>query len=333
MILNYSIKIKAQAKSDLKIEFINTLSNVTEGVFTITSLFKSNIAVDTSKTVSKLFIDNNNQIQYLVNYSKNTIYSIAVKENYSNNVLVLYAYDNQFSNYKFKNSALKKTLDKLPFHSSQIFNDFYNSKLTSKSDTSQTFYSANYKFTVTKNLEYEMEKKIYTNLGVQFEKIELSYDTSQVLLKEIEGLVVAYKKTFTKFKETNNKELKIGDIFDVSQFNEGNHQFYLIDFFYQSCLPCIKSFPSLNELDKNYTNLKIIGIDPILSDTLNMESFTQRYNLNYQVVKGYEAVKFHKKIRSNTFPFYILVNNSNKIIFIHKGILDKKGLEAIKQKL
>lgn len=100
-------------------------------------------------------------------------------------------------------------------------------------------------------------------------------------------------------------------------------KYILLDFFYQSCMPCILSFKHLKDLNSlTFENeqLYILGIDPVLSDSLSMEKFKKRYQLTYSIITGNIASRINSIFNpAGIFPYYILIDPNGKIIRIHGG--------------
>jgi len=94
----------------------------------------------------------------------------------------------------------------------------------------------------------------------------------------------------------------------------------LFDFFYESCLPCIKAFPELIKLRNDAdTNLIIIGVDPFPQDTVLIKQFVAKYKINYEVAVGESAVNFWKLVRNSGYPFLIYVNQDGIIQEVLNG--------------
>jgi thiol-disulfide isomerase/thioredoxin len=104
------------------------------------------------------------------------------------------------------------------------------------------------------------------------------------------------------------------------------HKYILLDFFTQSCLPCITSFPRLKELQKFSLlkqNLIVLGLDPNPEDSATMLKFINRYRLEHGIITGSAAIKLNNQLNPvNIFPFYILIDLSGKIIAVEEGYND-----------
>lgn len=101
------------------------------------------------------------------------------------------------------------------------------------------------------------------------------------------------------------------------------NKYILLDFFTQSCLPCITSFPRLKELQKLSLlkqNLIILGFDPNPEDSATMLKFINRYRLDHGIITGASATKLNILVNPvNIFPYYILIDPSGRVIAVEEG--------------
>jgi hypothetical protein len=110
---------------------------------------------------------------------------------------------------------------------------------------------------------------------------------------------------------------------DVIVVDSLKGKYILIDFFYQSCMPCIMSFKYIKELqltNKPGKELVIIGIDPVPFDSSSMTKFKKRYQLNYDII----VIPYAESLNSvfnpaGIYPYYILVNPKGEIIDRQEG--------------
>ncbi len=116
----------------------------------------------------------------------------------------------------------------------------------------------------------------------------------------------------------NNGEIRKKDI--------GN-KYILLDLFYQSCMPCIASFPHLKELQKKYGDtgkLIILGLDPVPEDSVSIVRFIKRYGLKYCIVTGEYALKIRMHLDpAGIFPYYLLIDANGKVIDVQEGFNEK----------
>ena len=111
-----------------------------------------------------------------------------------------------------------------------------------------------------------------------------------------------------------NKE--IGDI---------SNKIIFLDFFYSSCIPCYKSHPLVNKLHENSdSNFIVIGVDPMLSDTLHIQQFLDRFDIKHPVVIGEDALKLSRipGIVSG-YPTFLIVDLHGKVLEYKNGHSEK----------
>jgi thiol-disulfide isomerase/thioredoxin len=94
----------------------------------------------------------------------------------------------------------------------------------------------------------------------------------------------------------------------------------LIDFFYESCLPCIRSYPVMNNFyECSNNNFAVIGIDPVLSDTLNIDKHITRYKIQYPVITGAIAQLLAKNFAVSGFPTFAVIDPDGQVVFYKIG--------------
>ncbi len=93
----------------------------------------------------------------------------------------------------------------------------------------------------------------------------------------------------------------------------------LLDFFYQSCYPCMLALPALQNLHDKYKDkgLKVIGINPYDKKEDNIAAFLAKRGINYTVLLGAEKVA--DDYRVSGYPTLFLIDKNGMIIFIQEG--------------
>ncbi len=101
----------------------------------------------------------------------------------------------------------------------------------------------------------------------------------------------------------------------------------LIDFFYKSCLPCIKAFPMLERLNQKYKDqgLVVLGIDPIDKNDSSFLKFVSKKGINYTILL--DDQKVFKKYRVSDFPTLYLIGRNGEIIYSAVGFEDRLELK------
>lgn len=108
-------------------------------------------------------------------------------------------------------------------------------------------------------------------------------------------------------------------------------QVVYIDFWASWCVPCRKSFPWMESMQKQYADkgLKIITVN-LDSQRSNADDFLTKYSANLDVVydpKGVLATKFKVKGMPNSF----IVNRAGKLVSAHVGFNKMKQVEYQKE--
>lgn len=192
-------------------------------------------------------------------------------------------------------------------------NDYYINKTSLSID----------KIVITKNNKY----------GQEYWEYSFNNSTAQLNIDSIINYITANYSSSIKRNTERKKidETMVGQPFPEFEFISlggirYNNQlikgkYVMIDLFYQSCLPCIKAIPKWIELKTQIDTSKaiILGVDPVLDDTMLMYKFVERYKITYDVINGPEADAFWRKVNNSEFPYSIIINPEGKIEYIMSG--------------
>lgn len=91
-------------------------------------------------------------------------------------------------------------------------------------------------------------------------------------------------------------------------------KYILIDFWYASCFPCLKSMPKVNALAEKYahTNLKVIGINCIDGGNFDFLSSKLRdKGIDFPLYYGSRAIT--ESLIINAFPTYLLISPDGNV--------------------
>lgn len=123
-----------------------------------------------------------------------------------------------------------------------------------------------------------------------------------------------------------NAALKVGDTLpDLASFKlEGKlpeslkGKIVIVDFWASWCLPCAKSFPVLDELQKKYGDKVVVLAVNVDEKAANMEKFLKKTPVTFTVVRDGE----HKLVAAaepETMPTSFILDGEGKVRFVHKG--------------
>ena len=154
-------------------------------------------------------------------------------------------------------------------------------------------------------------------------------DDINIILKNARLLSSTIKKT-TTYKaliENINQDLVLstGKAFPDIQLDSINslipivkkNKFTLVDFWFSSCVPCIKQFPSYKiTYDQNmHKGFEIIAIS-VDEKEANWQKIIQQYNLNWLQYLDSNAI-ITNKLKITGFPTNYLLDNEGKIIKVN----------------
>ncbi len=150
---------------------------------------------------------------------------------------------------------------------------------------------------------------------------------------KVVSLIFAFAATYIFAGEI---KIKVGDTFpELSQFKlEGklpenlSGKIVLIDFWASWCAPCKASFPTLEELQKNYAEKGVVVISINVDEKKSaMESFLKKRPVTFVVLRDAEQ-KLVASANVETMPTSFLLDGSGKVRFVHSGF---HGAETKKQ--
>lgn len=108
---------------------------------------------------------------------------------------------------------------------------------------------------------------------------------------------------------------------DTIILDDVNNDYILLDFWYSSCLPCLKAMPKLSDLAMKYqhTSLSVYGVNCI--DYSIRESLTRKLSdkqMSLPVLYGRKELL--KELEINSFPSYYVIKKNGDIESISGGI-------------
>ncbi len=123
-----------------------------------------------------------------------------------------------------------------------------------------------------------------------------------------------------------NAALKVGDTLpDLASFNlEGKlpdslkGKIVIVDFWASWCLPCAKSFPALDEIQKKFGDRVVVLAVNVDEKAANMEKFLAKHPISFTVVRD-GSHKLVAVAEPETMPTSFILDGEGKVRFLHKG--------------
>lgn len=99
-------------------------------------------------------------------------------------------------------------------------------------------------------------------------------------------------------------------------------KYYLLDFWYIGCVPCMKALPYLEDIHVKYPQIEVLGIN-VSNKLLNeVEAFAKKNSVEY---KMFSKSDFKYSIRI-TYPTFVLLDKDLNILYVksgfHKSLID-----------
>ena len=125
---------------------------------------------------------------------------------------------------------------------------------------------------------------------------------------------------------TASAALKVGDTLpDLASFSlEGKlpdalkGKIVIVDFWASWCLPCAKSFPVLDELQKKYGDKVIVLAVNVDEKKSKMDNFLAKHPVTFTVVRDAEQ-KLVAVAEPATMPTSFILDGEGKVRFLHNG--------------
>ena len=125
---------------------------------------------------------------------------------------------------------------------------------------------------------------------------------------------------------TASAALKVGDTLpDLASFSlEGKlpdalkGKIVIVDFWASWCLPCAKSFPVLDELQKKYGDKVIVLAVNVDEKKSKMDNFLAKHPVTFTVVRDAEQ-KLVAVAEPATMPTSFILDGVGKVRFLHNG--------------
>ena len=180
------------------------------------------------------------------------------------------------------------------------------------------------KITVFAEGLFEVKEWYYNDvkLGMATEIPELQINSVSDLIKmekyQGKGSTEELKYSYN-FSNLNGTILKSGS---PISFQEQRSPFTILDFWYTSCYPCIKSIPQLNEIYAKYKDkgIRLYGVN-MIDDLVKSKSKLDKFQTNYPM--AYESImadnSLEQELQLSGFPTLLILDKDLKIIYEEVG--------------
>jgi hypothetical protein len=301
----------------------------------VTECYKTAISLDTTLSRYTCFIDRSNDAAYFLSSSGNSGYF--VKDGNEFSVEALQHSFQKVKKAERKNCVYYQKYSKLPFINFDHFLNELKAKDLSFLTTTSGFFLANDEFSFEFRLpDLAITKMLHTGMdrmtgGDFFELVSFNYSFDNSEIKESLDFAQQLVSDPTAVATKPKSENQIPTHFDLNNFNRSGLRWnnaipgitgkkLVLDFFYQGCYPCVKSYPYLealhNDSDSSYV---VIGIDTKPSDTVYLTKYLERYRISYPVLSGLDAQKIAEDLEISTWPTMIILDEKGKIIIYQQG--------------
>ncbi len=256
-----------------------------------------------------------------------------------------------FNNIEQSEMALMDSIDLIFVGEEKVSNwDVFHYRVESGVDTSSMVkvLSSRYDFWINKKDLIPVKYSVYYQVDLagviseQFEEFKLvSYQINDLKKTQLHTLQWYSDNSYAIQSESATRKktesLKAGDIVPKWELTTNqkqtiqstNHEYKLVlfDFFYQSCFPCIKAIPMLNNLNEKYGDkgLLIVGIDNVDPKNERFYEFIKERKIAYPVAISENSLT--KDFKVGSYPTLFLMDNTGKLLFTASGFGAKSEKE------
>ncbi|PIB33487.1 hypothetical protein BFP78_04310 [Gaetbulibacter sp. 5U11] len=236
---------------------------------------------------------------------------------------------------------INDTLNKITKNAKQyIFQKNYKDNKEFKNISKQFIFSKKTNNLSSSSLYLDFQN---TNQYTECVYKNITFHSKTNIKKELDSLLSTYnpiKDKTTEAKIITKEDLKTinGDVLGVNKnvsLRDFNQDIIMLDFWYMSCHPCIKSFPTIIEIKNKYLNesFEVIGINAIDNNEKSkniLKGFISENSLNYPTILNTKPITY-----LNSYPTVIILNKKRDIIYTHTGysIENENNLKTFLKKL
>ena len=185
------------------------------------------------------------------------------------------------------------------------------------------FFQENQQYTIWtyRKVQYghkmTIEKLDEANLSTFNNVIELTYDTNELMQEQVFDFGSLAGDVLMK-----NEDFRMTDVYA---------KYIILDFWYSSCYPCIKSIPLVNEIYHSYKdkNVVVYGINPIddaHKDKARIDKFLKNNTMGYETIMVDRAIG--DSVCANGFPTLIILDKDYKVVYKESGYNENLFLEV-----
>ncbi|NOU61994.1 TlpA family protein disulfide reductase [Marinifilum caeruleilacunae] len=212
--------------------------------------------------------------------------------------------------------------------------DKYNKKveLIINNNSLPLYYSQYKPIMRNKNLDYHFTEAFFSNYS-----LESKYSSSLFRMENIPeyytwDMYKSVRKTLANGQAAPDWTLPQldGDSITLSDLKG---KYVLLDFWFIGCGACIKSIPTLNEIQNSYRkhNLEVIGISTDLKNPEKIKEYCAKRGMLYRNLFNGNSIS--KKYKINAAPIFYLIDKKGTIVYTQIGHDSKKLKENIAKQL
>jgi thiol-disulfide isomerase/thioredoxin len=94
-------------------------------------------------------------------------------------------------------------------------------------------------------------------------------------------------------------------------------KYVLLDFWYKECAPCIKAIPFVNNLQKIFPRLVVLGLNHRNKDKNTLRKHIEHFKMEYLPVLV--ANELPKQLKVSSYPSYLLIGPDGKLLWQKTG--------------
>ncbi|MCF8331793.1 MAG: TlpA family protein disulfide reductase [Bacteroidales bacterium] len=94
--------------------------------------------------------------------------------------------------------------------------------------------------------------------------------------------------------------------------------YYLIDFWYMACPPCMRAVPAMNDAHEKFTDVMFLGINTADSDLGNLKTYKERKNISYVILYSNQIEKDYHL----AYPTFVILDSKMVVQKVMEGFTE-----------
>ena len=169
----------------------------------------------------------------------------------------------------------------------------------------------------------------YSDIYISIDSLDVQNKKLTLRTIEPDSLFYGYN-IGSHLSDFNFRDIAGNNFSFYSLLNENDY--VLMDFWGTWCVPCLELTPDLKSIDQKFNNLSLLGI-AYRSNVDEVQDYLEKNEISWpNFIQDKDNNKIVNKLKINTYPTFILIDKTGKIIYRGVGKNALKEIENILNK-